>query len=426
LGSLDLETLEKRIKEIDEEIQKASDLAEKISKIQLPDLEAIRTEHNGNKTIYQGIITDREAVDAQCPDWKDNPTAAAFEQAQEEIWKNLSKDALKRTIQHLKDDWSTLQNDVNSLCSQISDAQNKISELEPEFNAAMKDSNFTVEQLLELNKISQEAYTTMKNKVVDRNAELMEGTTLLESAEKRKNERVAPADAQADDNKETLEGLIAQLEADKEKAIEERRDLKREIKDDDESLKDKNNITELLKLEKDYAKWEMFSKPFLDSKKSSNGLYMLTKAQGYVLSSLLKSANKHLSLMEPRYELQRIEDSLELKLLDKKLNDSTRATVSISGGESFLVSLSLALALADFGGKVGVDTLFIDEGFGTLSGVKLQAAINMLKQVHSNMGRKVGIISHREEIKENIPVQIVVDRPEDSSACTISVEPEVN
>ena len=73
-----------------------------------------------------------------------------------------------------------------------------------------------------------------------------------------------------------------------------------------------------------------------------------------------------------------------------------------------MVSLALALALADFGNNLGVKTLFIDDGFGTLSGFPLQNAINTLKSLHSDVGRQVGIISHREEVRENIPVQIRV------------------
>jgi exonuclease SbcC len=110
-----------------------------------------------------------------------------------------------------------------------------------------------------------------------------------------------------------------------------------------------------------------------------------------------------------------------MKLEDKYNGFSTRSTNSISGGESFLVSLALALALADFGQHLGVSTLFIDEGFGTLSGEPLQNAINTLRTLHSQVGRQVGIISHREELRENIPVQIKVNLPAGSSAAKIEI-----
>ena len=102
----------------------------------------------------------------------------------------------------------------------------------------------------------------------------------------------------------------------------------------------------------------------------------------------------------------------------------TRAASTISGGESFLVSLSLALALSDIGQRLSVDTLFIDEGFGTLSGEPLQNAINTLHALHTQAGRHVGIISHVEELKERIPIQIQVNQEGSHSSSTIRIVPE--
>jgi exonuclease SbcCD, C subunit len=82
--------------------------------------------------------------------------------------------------------------------------------------------------------------------------------------------------------------------------------------------------------------------------------------------------------------------------------------VTGSGGETFLVSLSLALALAGEGRDVAADILFIDEGFGTLSGGPLQRAVALLRSLHSDSHKQVGIISHVEELKSEIPVQIQV------------------
>ena len=111
---------------------------------------------------------------------------------------------------------------------------------------------------------------------------------------------------------------------------------------------------------------------------------------------------------------------LKLVLKDNDNGSACRDTNSISGGESFMVSPALALALADFGNNLGVKTLFIDEGFGTLNGVPLQNAINTLKSLHSDVGRQMGIISHREEVRENIPVQIRVTPKAGLSSSEIS------
>ncbi|MBS7374430.1 MAG: exonuclease SbcC, partial [Muribaculaceae bacterium] len=99
----------------------------------------------------------------------------------------------------------------------------------------------------------------------------------------------------------------------------------------------------------------------------------------------------------------------------------SRSAATISGGESFLVSLSLALALSDLGENLKVDTLFIDEGFGTLSGEPLQKSIATLRTLHSKSGRHVGIISHIEELQDRIPVQIKVHQEGHNSSSTVTV-----
>ena len=88
-----------------------------------------------------------------------------------------------------------------------------------------------------------------------------------------------------------------------------------------------------------------------------------------------------------------------------------------------MVSLSLALALSDIGQRLAVDTLFIDEGFGTLSGEPLQHAVNTLRSLHNKAGRHVGIISHVEELKERIPVQIRVEQEGNLSSSQVVIVP---
>jgi exonuclease SbcC len=193
--------------------------------------------------------------------------------------------------------------------------------------------------------------------------------------------------------------------------------LEKEIKDDDLAIQQKGDTTQLDKLKEEYEKWRSFNKEFGDSE----GKVLSRIAQSYVLGTLLNAANKYLKNMAPRYSLLVNPGTLNLKLEDKYNGFSTRSTNSISGGESFLVSLALALALADFGQHLGVSMLFIDEGFGTLSGEALQNAINTLKTLHTDVGRQVGIISHREEIRENIPVQIKVNLAPGTSTSTVEV-----
>ena len=112
---------------------------------------------------------------------------------------------------------------------------------------------------------------------------------------------------------------------------------------------------------------------------------------------------------------------MHLSLVDAYQGYATRPVSTLSGGESFLVSLALALALSDIGQNLAVDTLFIDEGFGSLSGQELSNAINTLRALHRANGRHVGIISHVEAVKESIPVQIQVIQEGNQSSSIVSV-----
>ncbi len=99
---------------------------------------------------------------------------------------------------------------------------------------------------------------------------------------------------------------------------------------------------------------------------------------------------------------------LELEVIDTWQGDIARDTRTLSGGESFLVSLALALALSDLvSHKTSIDSLFLDEGFGTLDGETLDIALDALDALNAS-GKMIGVISHVEALKERIPVQIQV------------------
>jgi exonuclease SbcC len=133
-------------------------------------------------------------------------------------------------------------------------------------------------------------------------------------------------------------------------------------------------------------------------------------AQGVTLSMLVERANRHLADLKPRYRLARGGPDLALHVIDRDMGDEVRSTRSLSGGERFLVSLALALALSGMGARGDfAATLFIDEGFGSLDAESLDIAIDALEALQAQ-GRAVGVISHVEAMKERIPVQVRVAR----------------
>lgn len=139
---------------------------------------------------------------------------------------------------------------------------------------------------------------------------------------------------------------------------------------------------------------------------SQNGNKFKEIAQGYTLDILLTYANLQLRELAPRYQLQRVPGELALQVTDHDLCDEVRSVFSLSGGESFLVSLALALGLSSFSTcNHYEENLFIDEGFGTLDAETLQIVMEALERLRAR-GRQVGIISHVYELTERIPARI--------------------
>ncbi|BCG10573.1 exonuclease subunit SbcC [Buttiauxella agrestis] len=134
-------------------------------------------------------------------------------------------------------------------------------------------------------------------------------------------------------------------------------------------------------------------------------------AQGLTLDNLVWLANNQLNRLHGRYLLQRKDsEALELQVVDTWQADAVRDTRTLSGGESFLVSLALALALSDLvSHKTRIDSLFLDEGFGTLDAETLDTALDALDTLNAS-GKTIGVISHVEAMKERIPVQIKVKK----------------
>ncbi len=143
---------------------------------------------------------------------------------------------------------------------------------------------------------------------------------------------------------------------------------------------------------------------------SADGKKFRQIAQEYTLDILLGYANVHLEMLSKRYLLQRIPDTLGLQVLDQDMGNEIRTVFSLSGGESFLVSLALALGLASLSSsRMQVESLFIDEGFGSLDPVTFNIAMDALERLQ-NQGRKIGVISHVQEMTDRIPVQIRVSK----------------
>lgn len=166
-------------------------------------------------------------------------------------------------------------------------------------------------------------------------------------------------------------------------------------------------LDEQLKQKDSAEQWAMLNKLI----GSADGSKFRTFAQGLTLDNLVYLANKEMADLHQRYQLQRnIDEPLALQVIDLWQANAVRDVKTLSGGESFLVSLGLALALSNLvSHKTQIESLFLDEGFGTLDANTLEIALDALERLNAT-GKLIGVISHVEALKERINKQIHVSK----------------
>ncbi|XID75453.1 AAA family ATPase [Alkanindiges sp. WGS2144] len=190
----------------------------------------------------------------------------------------------------------------------------------------------------------------------------------------------------------------------------------KKMQDEQQQKQTAHDLAELEKAKAEHHRWDKISSLIGDAK----GATFKKLAQQFHLQMLVELANQQLSNLTLRYSLRCLEDSLGLTIVDHYMNDEVRPVLSLSGGESFLVSLALALGIANMAsGSTKLETLFIDEGFGTLDQDSLHIVMDALDRLQSQ-GRKVILISHISEMHERIPAKIQVI-PQGSGASLIEV-----
>lgn len=225
----------------------------------------------------------------------------------------------------------------------------------------------------------------------ERNDAALLGETMAEALEHR---LAALVEAQAE--------LGPRLEA----AQRSRDEALHALRDDDRRReRQRAGQDELAAARAEYRRWGRISELI----GSADGKVFRRIAQAYNLEQLLEHANAHLAGLSRRYRLARGGSPLGLLVVDQDMADERRSVHSLSGGETFLVSLALALGLASMAsGELTIESLFIDEGFGSLDPQSLALAMEALDGLQA-LGRRVGVISHVQEMHERIPVQIRVE-----------------
>ena len=297
---------------------------------------------------------------------------------------------------------NTAKTHVASLNKRIEQRYPELEKTETEFTAAFEAADFSNEKQFIESRLSAGQRDTLFAKA----KELDDGQTDLKARQKDRETRLAMEIAKKVSDK-PLEELEPQLK-EYEESLKQLRDtiagLKHKLSENTaakERVKAKQTAIEAQK--KECHRWEKLHGLI----GSADGKKYRNFAQGLTFELMVSHANRHLEKMTDRYLLIRDDEQpLVLNVVDNYQAGEIRSTKNLSGGESFIVSLTLALGLSKMASrKVRVDSLFLDEGFGTLDEESLETALETLSGLQQD-GKLIGVISHVSAMKERISTQI--------------------
>ncbi|MCK9246379.1 MAG: AAA family ATPase [Anaerolineaceae bacterium] len=387
--------IEKQIANIDSEVKRldavietqSTALAEKLER-----LEALKKELSAGNDERNTLYGDKN------PDDEERHLHKAISVAE-----GAEKQARERHNE-LQQKWNTAKAHVESLRARIDLREPELRGLEAEFSSALAPVGFSDEEQFLVAILPSDARAELTATAKD----LDERQTDLKARQRDRETRLATEMARKVTDK-SLEELQPQFK-EREEALKELRDiiagLKHKLGENTaakERIKEKQTAIEAQK--KECRRWENLHELI----GSADGKKYRNFAQGLTFEMMIGHANRQLQKMTDRYLLTRDDaQPLELNVVDNYQAGEIRSTKNLSGGESFIVSLSLALGLSHMASKnVRVDSLFLDEGFGTLDEEALDTALETLAGLQQE-GKLIGVISHVAALKERISTQIQV------------------
>jgi exonuclease SbcC len=272
------------------------------------------------------------------------------------------------------------------------------------FQTKLKEIEFSDEEEFLEATLSEEEQTKIQNQKQSLEKRKIENLSLQKNSQKKLDKLLLDPMAH-NDMTSTLEKLD---DAEKQKSLftEERGKIIAILEDNEKRVKEHRQKVDDANLQaKESRRWRALN----DLIGSADGAKFRKFAQGLTLETLMDKANTYLDMLSRRYVLKRSSSSdLTIEVIDTYYGDHVRLTDNLSGGESFLVSLALALGLSDLSSqRTAVESLFLDEGFGTLDADTLETALAALDTLNAS-GKTIGIISHVEALKERISAKIEV------------------
>ena len=363
---------------------------------------------------YQLILNGEEpdAAEQRLTAAKDEATKAADDQNE-----NINK--LKAELANSKGSHQTMLSQNKTMKENLQTKEKELDLWIEEYNKQLAEKSIEP-RFIERNTIremlhSAEDWNAIRREKDEKEKAVASTTALYQSAEKAHQQHLEHQPAQ------TRDALLAIQQEYQERS--QRNELiaaKARMQNHQEALKQLGDKAEALKLvtqEKD--DWTAITDAI-----GADGKTLRKIAQCYTLSFLIAHANQEIRKFNSRYELQQVKHSLGIRVIDHDRADDIRDTTSLSGGETFIVSLGLALGLSALSSRnISFENLFIDEGFGTLDPDTLATVIDSLAMLQSSQGKKVGVISHTDTMSERITTQIRIIKNGNSGSSHIEIYP---
>lgn len=381
---------------------------------------ALQTWNSAKKEMEEWQEKYKQILNGEEPDAAEQRLTAAKDEA------TKAADNQNENINKLKAELANSKGSHQTMLSQNKTMKENLQEKEKELDLWIEEYNKQLEEksiepsLIDRNIIremlhSAEDWNAIRREKDEKEKAVASTTALYQSAEKAHQQHLEHQPAQ------TRDALLAIQQEYQERS--QRNELiaaKARMQNHQEAVKllgDKAEALQLVTQEKD--DWTAITDAI-----GADGKTLRKIAQCYTLSFLIAHANQEIRKFNSRYELQQVKHSLGIRVIDHDRADDIRDTTSLSGGETFIVSLGLALGLSALSSRnISFENLFIDEGFGTLDPDTLATVIDSLAMLQSSQGKKVGVISHTDTMSERITTQIRIIKNGNSGSSHIEIYP---
>lgn len=317
-------------------------------------------------------------------------------------------DELSQQFNNYNDAIQKSETKINSYKKRIEELNKQRTKIEASLGMTLLSFGYSEILLSEIDILSDEEFNNLKRQSTELEGKINNLKALNQNANERK-QQFLPTDDRTQSKEQLLEQLNVILE-------QVKQDLGNLTKYHAQRIQNEDRKKTILTLKQQVdetrqanLKWELLCKYIGDA----TGKSFSTFAQGLTLKKLIALANERLRRFSDRYllDIPFEEEDDDLIIIDLYLGEERRSVRTLSGGETFIVSLALALALSDLASKnVKIESLFIDEGFGSLDPETLEVAISILEQLQVESNKTIGIISHIEFLKDSIVTQIQLEK----------------